>query len=291
MRSDTDAFLPEPESRPKRHCSRYLAVGEARRIGSGNDWLVARYAGAMDRVLRPRESDGPPATVPARGRHAGPDVVGLVLAWSVMLPRTTPRAAAGLAGRQLSGALRRAASSPARRTVGRTSAARLRSEGTTAWEPDGRSSGLFGPAALLEPCPHEAAHVPPVRHELPRRGIQTAWPGASNHEDMIEGGMRAIEPAGDLSCPDIESATPSRSRARRLPPGTTAEVDHGRADARPVEDRVAVSRPWLIRSTTVGCAAGTWTSAQTASCRATRSRALRSSRSPSGVGSHGELFG
>src|SRR5687768_7220103 len=85
-------------------------------------------------------------------------VVGVVLAANVLTSRMPP---AGdpppvLAGRQLWGACAAGFYARLGDAIVLTSSAHCASEGMTAWDPFGRTvRGVFGPAALLDPCPHE----------------------------------------------------------------------------------------------------------------------------------------
>src|ERR687897_516401 len=87
-----------------------------------------------------------------------------------------------------------------------TSSAHCATEGMTAWEPDGRTvRGVFGPAALLEPCPYERHTCRPSdMNYLVMAPDRIPW-GRLNVVDMGEGGERVIEPgAAPLSCSDIK---------------------------------------------------------------------------------------
>jgi hypothetical protein len=141
------------------------------------------------------------------GATAGLIVVGVMFARNVLSSLTMPSDEPPvLAGRQLWGSC--AAGFYARRadTVVLTSSAHCATEGTTAWDPDGRTvRGVFGPAALLEPCPHEAHTCRPSdMNYLVVAPDRIPW-GRLNMIDMGEGGERVIDPGtAPLSCPDIE---------------------------------------------------------------------------------------
>lgn len=133
-------------------------------------------------------------------------VVGLVVASNLAAPRV---ALSGdppiLAGRQLWGSC--AGGFYARRgaTIVLTSSAHCAGEGSTAYDPDGRGvRGVFGPGALLVPCPH-AEHTcrPSDMNYLVVAADRIPW-GRLNVIDMGEGGLRVIEPGtAALSCSDI----------------------------------------------------------------------------------------
>jgi hypothetical protein len=110
-----------------------------------------------------------------------------------------------LAGRQLWGSC--AAGFYARRgeTVVLTSSAHCAREGMTALDPDGRGvRGVFGPPAVLDPCPHDGHTCRPSdMNYLVVAEDRIPW-GRLNHIDMGEGGMRIIEAGtAPLSCADI----------------------------------------------------------------------------------------
>ncbi len=134
-------------------------------------------------------------------------VVGVALAGEVLLSRTTPAVDRPvLAGRQLWGACAAGFYARFDATVVLTSSAQCAAEGMTAWDPDGRTvRGVFGPAALLEPCPH-SGHTcrPSDMNYLVVAPDRIPW-GRLNLVDMSEGGMRVIKPGTTpLSCGDIE---------------------------------------------------------------------------------------
>ena len=137
----------------------------------------------------------------------GAIVVGAVLVAPVASPRTH---ASGdppvLAGRQLWGSC--AGGFYARRdaAVVLTSSAHCTAEGTTALAPDGRTVlGVFGPGALLDPCPHETHTCRPSDiNYLAVAPKHVPW-GRLNTVDLGEGGIRVIESGtAPLSCQDVQ---------------------------------------------------------------------------------------
>ena len=134
-------------------------------------------------------------------------IVGVVLAGNVFLTRTMPTGDPPvLAGRQLWGACAAGFYARLEDTVVLTSSAHCATEGSTAWDPDGRTvRGVFGPAALLEPCPHEGHTCRPSDMNYLVVALDRVPWGRLNLVDMGEGGLRVIEPGtAPLSCPDIE---------------------------------------------------------------------------------------
>ncbi len=134
-------------------------------------------------------------------------VVGVILAGNVFSSLTMPADGPPvLAGRQLWGSCAAGFYARLDDTVVLTSSAHCAPEGTTAWEPDGRTvRGVFGPAALLDPCPHERHTCRPSdMNYLVVAPDRIPW-GRLNVVDMGEGRERVIEPGtAPLSCPDIE---------------------------------------------------------------------------------------
>lgn len=134
-------------------------------------------------------------------------VVGVILAANAGSFRMTPAGEPPvLAGRQLWGACAAGFYARLEESVVLTSSAHCAPEGTTAWDPDGRTvRGVFGPGALLEPCPHEGHTCRPSDiNYLVMAPDHIPW-GRLNLVDMGEGGERIIEPGtAPLSCPDIE---------------------------------------------------------------------------------------
>ena len=132
-----------------------------------------------------------------------------------------------LAGRQLWGSC--AAGFYARRdsSIVLTSSAHCASEGMTALDPNGRTvRGVFGPAAVLEPCPHEGHTCRPSdMNYLVVAPDQIPW-GHLNVVDMGEGGKRVIESdTAPLSCPDIEIGDAVEINGRDIHRvGTVAEI-------------------------------------------------------------------
>ena len=112
-----------------------------------------------------------------------------------------------LAGRQLWGSC--AAGFYARRgtEIVLTSSAHCAREGSVATDPDGTGvRGLFGPAAVLEPCEFAATHTcrPSDMNILVIAPDRIPW-GRLNVVDMGHGGQRVVEPGtAPLACDDIE---------------------------------------------------------------------------------------
>ncbi len=133
-------------------------------------------------------------------------VVGVVVATNVT--RSTQILSGDppiLAGRQLWGSC--AGGFYARRgaTIVLTSSAHCAGEGTTAYDPDGRGvRGVFGPGAVLDPCPHDGHTCRPSdMNYLVVAADRIPW-GRLNIVDMGEGGLRVIEPGtAPLACADI----------------------------------------------------------------------------------------
>ena len=155
-------------------------------------------------------------------------MVGVALAGSAISSLATPAGEPPvLAGRQLWGSC--AAGFYARReeSIVLTSSAHCASEGTTAPGPDGRTlRGVFGPAAVLEPCPHEGHTCRPSdMNYLVVAPDQIPW-GHLNVVDMGEGGVRVIDPdTAPLSCPDIEIGDAVEINGRDIyRAGTVAEM-------------------------------------------------------------------
>jgi hypothetical protein len=156
-------------------------------------------------------------------------VVGLILVWNVVLfPHPTPSGDPPvLAGRQLWGSCAGGFYARRQETIVLTSSAHCASEGTTAFEPDGRTvRGVFGPGALLEPCPHERHTCRPSdMNYLVVAPDRIPW-GRLNLIDMSEGGMRVIEPGTlPLSCADITIGDAVEISGREVyRAGTVAEI-------------------------------------------------------------------
>jgi hypothetical protein len=132
-----------------------------------------------------------------------------------------------IAGRQLWGSC--AAGFYARRgqTIVLTSSAHCAGEGTTATSPDGRTvRGVFGPGAVLDPCPH-AGHTcrPSDMNYLVVAPDQIPW-GRLNVVDMGEGGERVLgSGSAPLSCADIAIGDAVEINGRdQFRAGTVAEV-------------------------------------------------------------------
>ena len=132
-------------------------------------------------------------------------VLGGLVAASVLWSPTSPAGEPPvLAGRQLWGSC--AAGFHARRgdTIVLTSSAHCAGEGATAYAPDGRTvRGVFGPAAVLEPCEH-SGHTcrPSDMNYLVLAPDQVPW-GRLDQIDMGEGGIRVVETGtAPLACED-----------------------------------------------------------------------------------------
>jgi hypothetical protein len=155
-------------------------------------------------------------------------VLGLILASNLGAPRA---ALSGdppiLAGRQLWGSC--AGGFYARRgdTVVLTSSAHCAGEGTTAYDPDGRGvRGVFGPGAVLDPCPHEGHTCRPSdMNYLVVAADRIPW-GRLNVVDLGEGGLRVIDPATTpLACSDIAIGDPVEINGRDMyREGSVAEI-------------------------------------------------------------------
>ena len=157
-------------------------------------------------------------------------VVGTALAWVVMAPSgSTP---AGdppvLAGRQLWGSC--AGGFYARRgeTIVLTSSAHCAVEGTTATDPDGTGvRGVFGPPAVLDPCPHAATHTcrPSDMNYLIVAPDRIPW-GRLDVVDLGEGGERIIAAeTAPLSCADLAAGDRVEINGRDIfRSGTVAEI-------------------------------------------------------------------
>lgn len=155
-------------------------------------------------------------------------IVAVVSVLSAGAPATTPAADPPVvAGRQLWGSC--AAGFYARRgdDVVLTSSAHCAAEGTTAFAPDGHTvRGVFGPGAVLDPCPY-ADHTcrPSDINYLVVAADRIPW-GRLNVVDMGDGGRRVLE-AGTLplSCSDIALGDPVEINGRdRYRSGTVAEI-------------------------------------------------------------------
>lgn len=133
-----------------------------------------------------------------------------------------------VAGRQLWGSC--AAGVYARRgeTIVLTSSAHCASEGMTATDPSGTVvRGVFGPAAVLEPCEHAATHTcrPSDINYLVVADDQIPW-GRLHTVDLGEGGMRTLAPdSRPLACADIAIGDRVEINGRdRYRAGTVAEI-------------------------------------------------------------------
>lgn len=162
------------------------------------------------------------------GATAAMIVVGVMLAGNALSQLTMPAGEPPvLAGRQLWGSCAAGFYARIEDVVVLTSSAHCVPEGTTAWEPDGRTvRGVFGPAALLAPCPHEGHTCRPSdMNYLVVAPDRIPW-GRLNVVDMGEGGERILEPGtAPLSCLDIEIGDAVEINARDIyRVGTVAET-------------------------------------------------------------------
>ena len=155
--------------------------------------------------------------------------VGVILASGRLLPGPPPNGGEPpvLAGRQLWGSC--AAGFYARRgeTIVLTSSAHCASEGMTATDPSGRTvRGVFGPGAVLDPCPH-TGHTcrPSDMNYLVVAPDQIPW-GRLDVIDMGAGGERVIEPdTAPLACADIAIGDAVEINGReQFRAGTVAET-------------------------------------------------------------------
>lgn len=132
-----------------------------------------------------------------------------------------------LAGRQLWGSCAAGFYARHGETVVLTSSAHCAREGMTAHDPDGRGvRGVFGPAAVLDPCPH-AGHTcrPSDMNYLVVATERIPW-GRLNQVDLGAGGVRVIAPGTEpLACGDIRPGDRVEINGRdRYRSGTVAEV-------------------------------------------------------------------
>lgn len=111
-----------------------------------------------------------------------------------------------VAGRQLWGSCAAGFYARLDTTIVLTSSAHCAREGMTATAPDGRTvRGVFGPPAVLDPCPHAATHTcrPSDMNYLVVAPDQVPW-GRLNVVDLGDGGMRVITAdTAPLACVDI----------------------------------------------------------------------------------------
>jgi hypothetical protein len=133
-----------------------------------------------------------------------------------------------VAGRQLWGSC--AAGVYARRgdTIVLTSSAHCAAEGTTAYDPSGQTvRGVFGPAAVLEPCAHAATHTcrPSDMNYLVVAPDQIPW-GRLHAIDMGTGGLRVLDPGTSaMSCADIALGDAAEINGRDIHRhGSVAEI-------------------------------------------------------------------
>ena len=160
-----------------------------------------------------------------------------------------------LAGRQLWGSC--AAGFYARRddTIVLTSSAHCASEGTTATDPDGRGvRGVFGPGAVLDPCPYpEYTCRPSDMNYLVVATDRIPW-GRLNVVNLGEGGQRVITTGtSPLACADIGIGDPVEINGRDMfRAGTVAEIGENRHD--PAQDGDYF--PCMVAAGDIGVAVG-----------------------------------
>lgn len=155
-------------------------------------------------------------------------IVGVPLALN--LASTSPPPAGDppvLAGRQLWGSCAAGFYARLADTVVLTSSAHCATEDTVAMAPDGRTvRGVFGPGALLDPCPHVGYTCRPSdMNYLVVAPDQIPW-GRLNVIDLGEGGQRVLDPGTrPLSCSDIRIGDAVEINGRDIyRPGTVAEI-------------------------------------------------------------------
>lgn len=138
-------------------------------------------------------------------------VASIALIAGAIVLRTPPPGSAPsddppvLAGRQLWGSCAAGFYARHGQEVVLTSSAHCASEGMMAFAPDGRTvRGVFGPAALLDPCPHtDHTCRPSDMNYLVVAPDRIPW-GRLNVVDMGDGGQRLIDAGTQpLSCADI----------------------------------------------------------------------------------------
>lgn len=111
-----------------------------------------------------------------------------------------------LAGRQLWSSCAAGFYARRGRTIVLTSSAHCAPEGTTATDPDGAGvRGVFGPGAIIDPCPHEDHTCRPSdMNYLVVAPDRIPW-GRLNLVDMGAGGLRVVEAdTAPMSCADIK---------------------------------------------------------------------------------------
>jgi hypothetical protein len=156
-------------------------------------------------------------------------LVGAVAWWAVARRGATPEGDPPvLAGRQLWGSC--AGGFYARRgdTIVVTSSAHCAAEGTTATDPDGTGvRGVFGPPAVLDPCPHAATHTcrPSDINYLVVAPERIPW-GRLNIVDLGDGGQRIIAPdTAPLACADVAAGDAVEINGRDIfRAGSVAEI-------------------------------------------------------------------
>ena len=187
-------------------------------------------AGVVVRALtaRPRRARLSGRALLLAGVAAAFIVVGVILAGNVFSKLTMPGGGPlVLAGRQLWGSCAAGFYARLKSSIVLTSSAHCAAEGMTALDPVGRTvRGVFGPAAVLESCPHEGHTCRPSdMNYLVVARDQIPW-GHLNVVDMGEGGKRVIESdTAPLSCPDIEIGDDVEINGRDIHRvGTVAEI-------------------------------------------------------------------
>jgi hypothetical protein len=166
--------------------------------------------------------------LPATIAYVAVAVMGLAVVANLSM---TPSAPVGsppvVAGRQLWASCAAGFYARDGDTIVLTSSAHCAAEGATAYAPDGRTvRGVFGPAAVLDPCPHERHTCRPAdMNYLVVAPDQVPW-GRLNVVDLGEGGLRVIAPdVGALACDDIEIGDTVEINGRDMfRTGTVAEI-------------------------------------------------------------------
>jgi hypothetical protein len=156
--------------------------------------------------------------------------VGVLVGWRVVVPAVPVPAGDPpvLAGRQLWGACAGGFYARSGPTIVLTSSAHCAAEGVTATDPDGHGiRGVFGPAAVLDPCPHASTHTcrPSDLNVLIVAPDRIPW-GRLDTVDLGTGGIRTVAPGtSPLSCADIAAGDRVEINGRdRYRAGTVAEI-------------------------------------------------------------------
>ena len=158
-------------------------------------------------------------------------LLGALVAVAVTTRSPAPTTPAGdppvLAGRQLWGSCAGGFYARHGDTVVLTSSAHCASEGTVATDPTGGVvRGVFGPAAVLEPCEHAATHTcrPSDMNYLVVASDQIPW-GRLDLVNLGQGGQRPIPPGtAALGCDDVEPGQRVEINGRDMyRTGTTTE--------------------------------------------------------------------